>query len=65
MSTYKEIKGFKVQTLATDTAASVISSGAWSSGGSLNSARGFLSGAGTQTAAQVQGGQRTIIKGKG
>ena len=39
MSKYKEIKGFKVQTLASDTAASVVATGTWASGGSLNTAR--------------------------
>ena len=39
MSKYKEIKGFKVQTLASDTAASVAATGTtWSSGGNLNTA---------------------------
>ena len=34
MSKYKEIKGFKVQTLASDTAASAIAAtGSWASGG--------------------------------
>ena len=38
MSKYKEIKGFKVQTLASDTVASLVA-GSWASGGSLNTAR--------------------------
>ena len=38
MSKYKEIKGFKVQTLASDTAASVIDSGVWASAPNLNAA---------------------------
>ena len=38
MSKYKEIKGFKVQTLASDTAASVAGT-SWSSGGAMNTAR--------------------------
>ena len=32
MSKYKEIKGFKVQTLASDTAASAVAAGSWASG---------------------------------
>ena len=58
MSTYKEIKGFKVQTLASDTAASGITGGTWASGGALNTTRGFSgrTGAGPQTAAQAAAG---------
>ena len=48
MSTYKEIKGFKVQTLASDTAASVASTGSWASGGNrpagVQAGTGFGSG---------------------
>ena len=51
MSKYKEIKGFKVQTLASDTAASVASTGTWSSGGNLNTARGQVVGFGVTAAA--------------
>ena len=53
MSTYKEIKGFKVQTLATDTAASAVAGGSWASAGAnMNTARLILEagGAGTQAA---------------
>jgi len=58
MSKYKEIKGFKVQTLASDTAASVAASGSWSTGGSLNStAHAQSSGSGTFTAALCAGGE--------
>ena len=58
MSKYKEIKGFKVQTLASDTAASGITGGTWASGGALNTTRGFSgrTGAGPQTAAQAAAG---------
>ena len=56
MSTYKEIKGFKVQTLASDTAASVIDTGSWASGGNLNTARGELGGAGTSLTTLAFGG---------
>jgi len=40
MSKYKEIKGFKVQTLASDTIASQVLGGTWASAASLNTARG-------------------------
>jgi len=56
MAEYKGIKGFKVQTVSTDPAASVIATGVWASGGDLNTARGSISGAGTQTAAVAFGG---------
>ena len=58
MSTYKEIKGFKVQTLASDTVASGITGGTWASGGDLNAPKGWggRSGAGPQTAAQAAAG---------
>ena len=57
MSKYKEIKGFKVQTLASDTAASIADTGTWASGGSMNTARFSAdSGTGTQTAAMIGGG---------
>ena len=55
MSTYKEIKGFKVQTLASDTAASGLSSATWASGGTMNTARTWLAGAGIQTASLAFG----------
>ena len=58
MSTYKEIKGFKVQTLATDTAASGISSATWASGGSLPAALTESAGAGVTVSAALNfGGQ--------
>ena len=55
MATYKEIKGVTVQTRDEDPSLFV---GSWSSGGSLNTARGRLSGAGsaTTTAALAFGG---------
>jgi len=59
MSKYKEIKGFKVQTLASDTVASQQAGGSWASGGSLNTARFGLTGTGsssTQTSGLVFGG---------
>jgi hypothetical protein len=39
MAEYKGIKGFKVQTVSTDPAASAIAGGTWASGGSLNTGR--------------------------
>ena len=36
MANYSDIKGFTVQTLSSDTAASVADTGSWASGGSLN-----------------------------
>ena len=58
MSKYKEIKGFKVQTLATDTAASGIFAATWASGGDLPAAIYENAGAGaTVSAALTFGGQ--------
>ena len=56
MSTYKEIKGFKVQTLASDTAASVASTGTWASAPNANKAREEMGAGGSATAAIVFGG---------
>ena len=56
MAEYKGIKGFKVQTVSTDPAASIIATGTWASGGDLNTARGYGAGSGTQTAAFVATG---------
>ena len=50
MSKYKEIKGFKVQTLASDTAATKFLGATWASGGSLPEGRSSAMGFGTQTA---------------
>jgi hypothetical protein len=55
MAEYKGIKGFKVQTVSTDPAASAIAGGTWASGGNLNTARRCWTGAGTQTAAIMVG----------
>jgi hypothetical protein len=55
MAEYKGIKGFKVQTVSTDPAASIIATGTWASGG-LNTSRNSAQGAGTQSAAWVAGG---------
>ncbi len=51
MAKYKEIKGFKVQTLASDTAVSIAATGSWSSGGNLNTAKGQVVGFGVTAAA--------------
>jgi len=56
MSKYKEIKGFKVQTLASDTVASALPGTTWSSGNNLNTAVLGNTGFGTQSAAASVGG---------
>jgi hypothetical protein len=58
MAEYKGIKGFKVQTVSTDPAASIIATGTWASGGNLNTGRAvwLAGGAGTQTATLFAGG---------
>jgi hypothetical protein len=57
MAEYKGIKGFKVQTVSTDPAASAIATGTWASGGPLNTAREGIGSQGTQTAALAGAGQ--------
>ena len=58
MSKYKEIKGFKVQTLASDTAASVAATGSWSAGGTMNSTgHAWAGGTGIKAAALSFGGE--------
>jgi len=52
MATYKGIKGFTIQSLASDPVALA----AWSSGGALNTGRNNTGGVGTATAAAVAGG---------
>ena len=58
MAKYSDIKGFTVQTLSSDPAASVADTGSWASVASLNTARNDLavSMAGTTEAALVAGG---------
>jgi len=56
MSKYKEIKGFKVQTLASDTAASVAATGSWASGTSMPSASGGRGMAGAYHSSIAYGG---------
>ena len=51
MAKYSDIKGFTVQTVSSDPAASLQAGGSWASGGALNSARYQVAGDGTQTAA--------------
>ena len=51
MAKYSDIKGFTVQTLSTDPAASVAASGSWASGGNLNAKRYGAFGFGIQTSA--------------
>ena len=52
MATYKSIKGFRVQSLATDPLTPGVAGATWSSGGAMNTARRYLgaSNQGTQTA---------------
>ena len=65
MAKYSDIKGFTVQTLSSDTAASAITAGSWASGGALNTARGQGGGAGvSQTATVVFGGQEPTASAK-
>ena len=57
MATYSNTKGFTVQTLSTDTAASQAAGGSWATGGSMNTARrGNPNPAGIQTAGLAIGG---------
>ena len=49
MATYAKEKGFTVQTLSTDPAASIAASGSWSSGGALNTGRLGIAGIGNTT----------------
>jgi len=53
MATYSTIKGFTVQSLATDPAAT---KGSWASGGALNTPRSQTAGLGTPTAAMSASG---------
>jgi|TARA_R110002020_G_scaffold51871_2_gene146381 hypothetical protein len=56
MANYSNIKGFTVQTLSTDTIASQIAGGSWSSGANLPGARDECAGGGTLTAGIQFGG---------
>ena len=59
MATYAKEKGFTVQTLSTDTIASQVLGGTWSTGGTMN-VSDSRQGTGTQTAAIIFGGQTVI-----
>ena len=50
MAKYSDIKGFTVQTVSTDPAASAAASGSWASGGDMNTTHAYAGAAGTQTA---------------
>ena len=56
MAKYSDIKGFTVQTVSTDPAASAAATGAWASGGNMNTTHAYAGGAGIQTAALVFAG---------
>ena len=56
MATYSTIKGFQVQSLATDPYEAAVEAGTWASGGTLNTGRAYGQGFGTQTAAVYAGG---------
>jgi len=59
MATYAKEKGFTVQTLSSDPAASIAASGSWSTGGSMNTGRQSPFSNGTQSAAWCAGGYST------
>ena len=56
MAKYSDIKGFTVQTLSSDPAASVADTGSWASVASLNAANREGGGSGTSTSAINVGG---------
>ena len=53
MANYSDIKGFTVQTLSSDTAASAAATGSWSSGGSTNQVRSQAAGSGASSSAAL------------
>ena len=57
MADYKGIKGFTVQSLATDPSTP---GAVWSSGGALNTARRSLAGTGTNSSALGFGGNPSV-----
>ena len=58
MADYKDIKGFHVQSLSTDPAASAAAGGSWASAPAINTGRHSAGGAGvTQSAAYIIGGK--------
>ena len=56
MAKYSDIKGFTVQTVSSDPAASGIAAGSWASGGAINTGRSYGAGAGSTTAGIIFGG---------
>ena len=64
MAKYSDIKGFTVQTVTSDPAASQAATGSWAAGGALNTARAWMGGAGIQTAALAFGGEEPSVTGK-
>ena len=58
MAKYSDIKGFTVQTVSSDPAASGLAGGSWASGGTANTARRWAAqgSVGTQTATLIIGG---------
>jgi len=56
MANYSDIKGFTVQTLSSDPAASIAATGSWASGGTMNTGRSDLAGLGIQTSAMAVAG---------
>jgi len=56
MAKYSDIKGFTVQTLASDTIPSQFGGGAWSSGPTMNTARASGMSGGPSTSSIVAGG---------
>jgi len=56
MATYSTIKGFTIQSLASDPKTSIASAGVWATGGNLPAAKYAAGSAGTQTANVLFGG---------
>ena len=56
MAKYSDIKGFTVQTVSTDPAASQFAGGSWASGGAIPAGVSAGMGFGTQTASVIGGG---------
>ena len=60
MTDFKGIRGWKVQTLSTDPAASLQATGSWASGGNIPANKDGTAGGGSMTAAIVFGGNDTF-----
>ena len=56
MATYSTIKGFNIQSLASDPLTTVVAGGTWASSNTVNTGRSAMASAGTQTAAFIAGG---------